>query len=106
MPQDVPTDIFFDQIGNSAVRSALVGNGSLPDSVSPSSLLFCLADALNKAQDIFNKQDADVPDVVTVSARELSPIAALPDGTLQAQVFYTIGGTLTFESGTAGPIIL
>jgi hypothetical protein len=106
MPQDVPTDIFFDQISNTAVRSVLTGTGSLPDSVSPSSLLFCLADALSKAQNIFNKENVDIPDVVTVSARELSPIAALPDGTLQAQVFYTVGGTLTFESGTAGPIIL
>jgi len=106
MPQDVPTDIFLDQISNTTVRSVLTGTGSLPDSISPSSLIFCLTDALSKAQDIFNKENADIPNVATVSGRELGPVAVTADGTLQAQIFYTIGGNLTFESGSAEPIIL
>jgi len=106
MHQDVPTDIFLDQISNTTVRSALVGTGSLPDSITPSALLFCLTDALSKAQDIFNKENADIPNVATVSGRELGPVAVTADGTLRTQIFYTIGGNITFESGSAEPIIL
>jgi hypothetical protein len=105
MPQDVPADIFFNQIGNTTVRSVFTGNGSLPSSITPSQLLLCVTDALSKSQDIFNRENGSIPKVATVTARELGPTAIAADGTLQAQIFYTVGGNLTFDPGNAGPII-
>ena len=105
MPQDVPSDIFLEQISNTTVRSVLTGTGSLPDSITPSSFLLCVTDALNKAQDIFNAENGSIPNVATVSARELGPTAVTADG-IQAQIFYTVGGNLTFDPASAGPIIL
>jgi len=106
MPQDVPSDIFLEQISNTTVRSVLTGTGSLPDSITPSSFLLCVTDALNKAQDIFNAENGSIPNVATVSARELGPTAVRADGSLQAEIFYTVGGNLTFDPASAGPIIL
>lgn len=106
MPQDVPSDIFLEQITNTTVQSVLTGAGSLPDSITPSSFLLCITDALNKAQDIFNAENGSIPNVATVSARELGPTAVKADGSLQTQIFYTVGGNLTFDSASAGPIIL
>jgi hypothetical protein len=106
MLQDVPSAIFLDQIGNTTVRSVLTGTGSLPDSLTPSAFLLCVTDALNKAQDIFNSENGTIPNVVTVSARELGPTAVAKDGSLQAQIFYTVGGNIIFDPGNAGPIIL
>jgi len=103
-PQDVSQEIFFAQIVNPTIRSVLTGSGSLPDSVSPSALIFGLVDALYKAQVIFNAIDETLPNIGTVSARELGPTAAGPDGSLQAQIFYTVGGNLQFDPANVNPI--
>ncbi|MEG4883005.1 hypothetical protein QUB75_19690 [Microcoleus sp. K1-B6] len=105
MPQDVPFDIFFEQIGNTTVHSVLTSTATLPASITPSTFLLSIVDALNKAQDVFNSENGTVPNVATVSARELGPTGQTADGTLQAQIFYTVGGNLTFNPGDAGPII-
>jgi hypothetical protein len=103
--QDVPSEIFFEQITNPTVRSVLTGAEKLPDSISPSSLLLCITDALYKAQDIFNLENSsDIGNIATVSAREVGPLVE-KDRRLPAQVFYTVGGNLVFE-GNAGAIIL
>lgn len=99
--QDVPLEIFFDQITNSAIRSALTGTEKLPDFISPSALLLCLTDALYRAQDIFNSQNnSATANIATVSGRELGPLIE-KDRRLQAQVFYTVGGNLFFEGSAA-----
>jgi hypothetical protein len=106
MPQqDVPQEIFLGQISNPTIRNVLTGTSSLPDSISPSALIFSLVDALFRAQTLFNAEDTTVPDISTVSGRELGPIATTPDGTLQTQVFYTVGGTLQFDPGNINPIV-
>lgn len=104
--QDVPAQVFFNQIGNTTVRSVLTSTGSLPDSISPSAFLFHIVDALDKAQVIFNSENGSLPNVATISGRELGPTASRPDGKLQAEVFYTIGGKLVFDLGSAEPILL
>jgi|GEM_PF-3510135 len=100
LSQDVPLEIFLDQITNSAIRLALTGSEKLPDAISPSSLLLCLTDALYRAQDIFNSQNNETGNIVTVSGRELGPLVE-KDRRLQAQVFYTVGGNLFFEGSAA-----
>jgi hypothetical protein len=104
--QDIPTQLFLDQIENTAVRSVLAGTGSLPDSMSPSSFLLSLTDGLNRAQIIFNSENGTLPNIATVSGRELGPISVAENGKLQAQVFYTVGGNLFFDAGEAGPILV
>lgn len=106
MTQDVPQEIFLEQISNSAIRNVLAGTGSLPDSIGPSALIFGLVDALYKAQSIFNADNDTEPNIGTVSARELGPTSATLNGSLQAQIFYTVGGVLQFDPGNAAPIIL
>jgi hypothetical protein len=96
---DVPLDIFLAQISNPDVRSALA---KLSD-ISPSSLVLSLATALSKAQDVFNAQDDSVPNIITVSAREMGPVS-ITDGIAQAQIFYTIGGNIIFIPENATPL--
>lgn len=106
MPTDVPAQLFLDQIGNTTVRSVLSSTATLPTSISPSTFLFSIVEGLDKAQAIFNAENGSIPNVATVSGREVGPIATKPNGSIETQIFYTIGGTLTFDAGTAGPIVI
>lgn len=106
MPQDVPTPLFLENIGNTTVRAVLNSTATLPASISPSTFLFSIVEGLDKAQAIFNSENGSVPNVATVSGREVGPIAPTADGKIETQVFYTIGGNLTFDLGTAGPIVI
>ena len=106
MAQDVPTPLFLDQIGNTTVQSVLSTAATLPDSISPSTFLFSIAEGLDKAQAIFNAENGTVPNIATVSGREVGPITTNPNGRIETQIFYTIGGTLIFDAGTAGPIVI
>jgi hypothetical protein len=105
MPQDIPSALFLEQIGNPALRSVLTGANSLPDLIGPTALLLSLAQAMNKAQVIFNQENNTLPNIATVSAREMGPTTVTPEGSLQAQLFFTIGGNLTFDVDNVNPII-
>lgn len=106
MAQDVPTPLFLDQIGNTTVRAVLNSSATLPASISASTFLFACVEGLDKAQAIFNSENGSIPNVVTVSGREVGPITPMPDGKIESQVFYTVGGNISFDVGNAGPIIL
>ncbi|MCC3473307.1 MAG: hypothetical protein JGK38_23920 [Microcoleus sp. PH2017_15_JOR_U_A] len=106
MAQDVPTPLFLEQIGNTTVRAVLNSTATLPTSISPSTFLFSIVEGLDKAQAIFNSENGSVPNVATVSAREVGPITPTADGKIQTQVFYTVGGNIVFDVGNAEPIIL
>lgn len=105
MAQDVPADIFFNQIGNTTVVAVLTTNATLPSSISPSSFLLSLVDGLDKAQVIFNEQNGSLPNVATVSGKE---IGALVDnnGKIEVPIFYSIGGRLFVDPSNSDPIIL
>jgi len=55
---------------------------------------------------MFNTANGSLPNVATVSRRELGPVSIKPDGTVETQVFYTVGGNISLDPGNAGPIIL
>jgi len=103
---DVPAQIFFDQIANTTVRSVLTGTGTLPNSISPSALLLSVADALDKAQIIFNSENGTLPNVATVSGRELGPTTVAPNGKIVVPIFFSIGGKLFVDPSNSDPIIL
>lgn len=106
MAADVPSSLFLEQIANTTVRAVLNSSATLPTSISPSTFLFSIVEGLDKAQAIFNGENGTVPNVATVSAREVGPITPTADGKIESQVFYTVGGTIQFDVGNAGPIIL
>lgn len=106
MSQDVPTQLFLDQIGNTTVRAILNSTATMPASISPSTLLFSIVEGLDKSQAIFNAENGTIPNVATVSGREVGSIMPTANGGMESQVFYTVGGNISFDVGNAGPIIL
>lgn len=106
MAQDVPTDIFFNQIGNTTVRAVLTGNTTLPSTISPSSFLLAITDGLDKAQALFNAENGTVPNVATVSGRELGQLSINAEGRIEVPIFYAVGGKLFIDPSNSDPIIL
>ncbi|MEG4010402.1 hypothetical protein QUA41_30745 [Microcoleus sp. Pol11C1] len=106
MAQDVPAQIFFDQIGNTTVRAVLTGNTTLPSTISPSSFLLAVTDGLEKAQIIFNGENGSIPDVATVSGKELGQTVIAADGRIEIPIFYAVGGKLFVDPTNSDPIIL